>query len=270
MNNHEPFLLKRRDVLWGVGASAALLATTRTASAQTQDADSPQVEDIRKIADATIASEKGLVNLSALLENKKMTLEQRRINALGLFAAINEDVFNLVNSTALKLTGTERQYLWRHEFHALAATMEDSGISTQDPMPQPEPEKLELDKEAESCLVVCLYVIADVLGVSGKDFSEAVKQIFDEGIFYTVVYALGRAAKRGDWYTVTALAKQFFTLLFSEDILKRLRAVLGDDVFKKILKRAGRRFLPWVGPILLAGDVSIAIWNNWDLIRTCE
>lgn len=155
----------------------------------------------------------------------------------------------------------------------MASRRQDAGgpnVGTQDSFPRAELEKVKADeREAENCLWVCLYVIADILGISGKDLREAFQQIIVKGTFYTVAVRLGNAAKKGQWSSVAFYAKQLFTFLFGEDTLKKLRKALGDEACEKLLKKAGSRFLPWVGPALLASDVIYALWNNWDAIKNC-
>jgi hypothetical protein len=279
MKNTAQTLLDRRHLLWGAGASCALLATSRPANAQPKDAAAGHIEEVKKIAEATAISEQGIVELTSVLEDAKLSNEERREAAREILLRTNKDVYSRINSDSLVLVRSELNCLWRHEFYSLATTMGEFGLNTQEPEQQPEPEPEparepqppEGEEDAESCLMACLYVVGDVLGLPAETFRAAVLEVMKTGTIYTVAVSLGRAAKRGELYAVASLAKQFFTLLFGEETLKHLRRVLGNDaLFERMLAKVGKRFLPWVGPILLAGDVSYAVWNHWDSIKSCR
>ena len=261
----------RRHALIGIGAVSAGVMIPSRAVAQGEAGDGCSEEQIKSVAAAILKSEAATTGLVSILEDQRLSVEAKRESALRLISEAEDALWEMLNPKTLDVDENESHCLWRHEFYTLGLLIEEKNLSTQHIYPQQELKDVKPDPEAESCVEVCIDVILEIFGIAGKELRAAITGALEQAGLYDLAFRMGRSAKRGNWSSVTYYAKQLFTKLFSEDALNTLRrAGLNDELLEKVLKKAGSRFLPWVGPALLAYDVTYAIWNNWDSIKNCE
>lgn len=253
--------VRRREVLGAVATVFTVTAVgTCYASAQA------------KVPDDVTAAAEELGRLTREVEH--LSIRAGIVGTPEVFVGLmgnEQELRSRIASTISEINQDYERLLWRHQDYPVAEAMVEKDLSPIKPGTDAGASPLDVKAEdgINSCSAVIVDVFLETMGID-RGLKAGFNKFLEERELASLVEEIGKAAKNENWARGTLLIKELFLQLSNRKTIELLEKHLGGEELETFLKRAGARFVPFVGWGLTIFSLSLAIWNNRGDIANCE